>query len=369
MRRIGGLKNEGEAREGGEKFRLSPARDSLGPMPGARAWGRGPFGSGGAQNLIIWTEIGTVVRSAEMTVPDFQSFLFPLLKALGDGEEHSLHEVIETLAEGFALNDEERRELLPSGRQAKLDNRVAWARTYLKKAGLLESTGRGKFRINDRGLAILKENPSEINVKFLKQFPEFLEFHGGSSKDDNADPEDDTTGKIKTPEEVLEAGYQNLRRDLAQDLLDRIMGCSPDFFEKLVVDLLVAMGYGGSRKDAGEAVGRSGDGGIDGIIKEDKLGLDAVYIQAKRWEGAVGRPTVQAFAGSLMGNRAGKGVLITTSQFTKEANDYVKAIQQPKIVLIDGEQLAQFMIDHDIGVADVATYRVKRVDLDYFGEE
>ncbi|HNT72815.1 MAG TPA: restriction endonuclease, partial [Methanothrix sp.] len=159
------------------------------------------------------------------------------------------------------------------------------------------------------------------------------------------------------------------RRDLAQELLDRIMGCSPEFFERLVVDLLVAMGYGGSRRDAGEAVGRSGDGGIDGIIKEDKLGLDAVYIQAKRWEGTVGRPAVQAFAGSLMGNRAGKGVFITTSQFTKEANDYVKGIQQPKIVLIDGEQLAQFMIDHDIGVADVATYRVKRVDLDYFGEE
>lgn len=303
-----------------------------------------------------------------MTVPDYQSLMLPLLKALRDGEEHSLHEVIEILADQFELNDDERRELLPSGRQAKLDNRVAWARTYLKKAGLLESTGRGKFQINDRGLAVLREDPPEINVKFLEQFPEFLEFRDGSSKDVSADPENGATDKTRTPEEVLEAGYQNLRKDLAQDLLDRIMGCSPDFFERLVVDLLVAMGYGGSRKDAGEAVGRSGDGGIDGIIKEDKLGLDAVYIQAKRWEGTVGRPTVQAFAGSLMGNRAGKGVLITTSQFTREANDYVKGIQQPKIVLIDGEQLAQFMIDHDIGVADVATYRIKRVDLDYFGE-
>lgn len=304
-----------------------------------------------------------------MTVPDYQSVMLPLLKVLGDGEEHSLHEVIETLAEEFELTDEERRELLPSGRQAKFDNRVAWARTYMKKAGLLESTGRGKFRINDRGLAVLRENPPEINVKFLEQFPEFLEFRDGPSKDASVDTENDTADKTKTPEEVLETSYQNLRKDLAQDLLDRIMGCSPEFFERLVVDLLVAMGYGGSRKDAGEAVGRSGDGGIDGIIKEDKLGLDAVYIQAKRWEGTVGRPTVQAFAGSLMGNRAGKGVLITTSQFSKDAKDYVRSIQQPKIVLIDGEQLAQFMIDHDIGVADVATYRVKRVDLDYFGDE
>jgi restriction system protein len=304
-----------------------------------------------------------------MAVPDFQSVMLPLLKVLGDGEEHSLHEVISTLADQFDLTDEERRELLPSGRQAKLDNRVGWARTYLKKAGLLESTGRGKFRINDRGLDVLRENPLEINVKYLEQFSEFLEFRDGSTRDANIDLKDDAADKIKTPEEILEAGYQNLRGDLAQDLLDRIMGCSPEFFEKLVVDLLVAMGYGGSRKDAGEAVGRSGDGGIDGIIKEDKLGLAAVDIQAKRWEGTVGRPAVQAFAGSLMGNRAGKGVFITTSQFTKEASDYVKAIQQPKIVLIGGEQLAQFMIDHDIGVADVATYRVKRVDLDYFGEE
>lgn len=304
-----------------------------------------------------------------MAVPDFQSVMLPLLKVLGDGEEHSLHEVIETLADQFALTDEERRELLPSGRQAKLANRIGWARTYMKKAGLLESTGRGKFRINGRGLSVLRENPLEINVKYLEQFPEFLEFRDGSTRDANSDLKDDAADKIKTPEEILEAGYQNLRGDLALDLLDRIMGCSPEFFEKLVVDLLVAMGYGGSRRDAGEAVGRSGDGGIDGIIKEDKLGLDAVYIQAKRWEGTVGRPAVQAFAGSLMGNRAGKGVFITTSQFTKEASDYVKAIQQPKIVLIGGEQLAQFMIDHDIGVADVATYRVKRVDLDYFGEE
>ncbi len=304
-----------------------------------------------------------------MTVPDYQSLMLPLLKVLSDGEEHNLHEVIETLADKFELTEEERRELLPSGRQAKFDNRVAWARTYIKKAGLLDSTGRGKFRIKDRGIAVLKQNPPEINVKFLEQFPEFLEFRDGSSKDANNDLKDETTDKTQTPEEILETGYQNLRMDLAQDLLDRIMGCTPDFFERLVVDLLVSMGYGGSRKDAGEAVGRSGDGGIDGIIKEDKLGLDAVYIQAKRWEGTVGRPMVQAFAGSLMGNRAGKGVLITTSQFSKEANDYVKTIQQPKIVLIDGEQLAQFMIDHDIGVADVATYRVKKVDLDYFGEE
>jgi restriction system protein len=302
-----------------------------------------------------------------MVVPDFQSVMLPLLKVLGDGEEHSLREVIDTLGQQLELTDEERKELLPSGKQAKFDNRVAWAKAYLKKAGLLDSTGWGKFQITERGLAVLKEKPSEINMKFLERFPEYQEYRRGSKQDGNHDDENSKTEQ--TPNEILEASYQEIRRDLAQELLERIMNCSPNFFENLVVDLLVAMGYGGSRKDAGQAVGKSGDGGIDGIIKEDKLGLDAVYIQAKRWESTVGRPIVQAFAGSLMGQSAQKGVLITTSQFSKEATDYVTVIQQPKIVLIDGEQLAQLMIDHDIGVTDVAAYKVKKADLDYFGEE
>lgn len=300
-----------------------------------------------------------------MAVPGFQRLMLPLLAIAGDGHEHSLSEAIETLSQHFELSDRDRNELLPSGKQPKFDNRVSWARTYLKKAGLLVYTGRGKFQITDLGLEVLADNPPEINIRFLEQFPEFVEFRSLRKQDDGQIEEEEPD---QTPEEVLESSYQGLRDELARDLLERILECSPRFFESLVVDLLVAMGYGGSRKDAGEAVGRSGDGGVDGIIKEDKLGLDVVYVQAKRWEGSVGRPTAQAFAGSLEGFRARKGVLITTSRFSQDAKDYVQRIEK-KIVLIDGEQLAQLMIDYGLGVSEVATYAVKRIDIDYFGEE
>lgn len=300
-----------------------------------------------------------------MAVPDYQSMMLPLLKIASDRQEHSLGEIIETLALQFGLTDADKQEILPSGRQAKFDNRVGWARTYLKKAGLVESTGRAKFRITERGLQVLKGNPVGINNRFLQQFPEFLEFQNVSRQSNRRDEEE--VEPDQTPEEILELSYQSLRHDLAQELLERVKNSSPRFFENLVVDLLVAMGYGGSRKDAGQAVGQSGDGGIDGIIKEDKLGLDVVYVQAKRWEGTVGRPVVQAFAGSLEGQRARKGVLLTTSQFSQDARDYVSRIEK-KIVLIDGEQLAQLMIDHGIGVAEVASYAVKKADLDYFEE-
>ena len=303
-----------------------------------------------------------------MAVPDFQSFMLPLLKAVSDGKEYNLSEVVDKLAEQFQLSNEDKKELLPSGRKTRVDDRAGWAQTYLRKAGLLERTGRGKFRVTERGLDVLKSNPDKINIKFLRQYPEFVEFQNLSRQSAKPDAEAENEILDETPEETLESGYQNLRRNLAQELLDRVKKCSPRFFESLVVDLLVAMGYGGSRKDAGQAVGQSGDGGVDGIIKEDRLGLDVVYIQAKRWEGTVGRPAVQAFAGSLEGQRARKGVLITTSQFSQDAKDYVSRIEK-KIVLIDGEQLAQLMIDHGIGVAEVATYTVKKMDLDYFGEE
>jgi restriction system protein len=296
-----------------------------------------------------------------MAVPEFQTLMLPLLKIAGDDGEHRLSEAIEALAVQFRLSDDDRRELLPSGRQAKFDNRVGWARTYLKKAGLLESTERGKFRIAERGRQALGGNPTSIDIRFLRQFPEFVEFQKATKRE--AEPEESG----QTPEETLEFAYQSLTRALAQDLLERVRACSPGFFEKLVVDLLVKMGYGGTLKDAGQAVGQSGDGGIDGIIKEDKLGLDVVYIQAKRWEATVGRPTVQAFAGSLEGQRARKGVLITTSQFSPDAKDYVTRIEK-KIVLIDGEQLAQLMIDHGVGVTEVVSYPVKKVDIDYFGD-
>jgi restriction system protein len=300
-----------------------------------------------------------------MAIPDFQSLMLPFLKLIDDGQEHIVSEITDALAQQFGLTNVDRKELLPSG-QSRFDNRVEWSRTHLKKAGLLESTGRGKFRITERGLEVLKSNPAKINLRFLMQFPEFVEFRNASRQADRQDEKDEEPDR--TPEEVLESGYQNLRRTLARELLDRIKNCSPRFFEKLVVDLLVAMGYGGSRKDAGQAVGQSGDGGIDGIIKEDKLGLDVVYIQAKRWEATVGRPIVQAFAGSLEGQRARKGVLITTSQFSQDAKEYVNKIEK-KIVLIDGDQLSQMMIDHGIGVAEVASYTVKKTDLDYFGDE
>jgi restriction system protein len=320
-----------------------------------------------------------------MTVPDFQSLMLPLLQLTRDEREHSLAEMVEALGERLGLSEADRAELLPSGRQARFDNRVGWARTYMQKAGLLEGTGRSRFRITERGLAVLRTAPPAINIRFLSQFPEFVEFRQRTSRQDGAGDEPDGSGTRKspragqgdvaldvvelpqTPEEALEASYQALRRTLAQDLLERVKASSPRFFENLVVDLLVAMGYGGSRKDAGQAIGMAGDEGIDGIIKEDRLGLDVVYIQAKRWEGTVGRPTVQAFAGSLEGQRARKGVLITTSQFSRDARDYVGIIEK-KIVLVDGEQLAQLMIDFGVGVTEVATYTVNKVDADFFGD-
>lgn len=302
-----------------------------------------------------------------MTVPDYQTLMLPVLQVAGDGNEHTITDVVQILADSFHLTAEDRSELLPSGRQFRFDNRVHWARSYLKQAGLLQSTGRGKFRITERGIRVLESNPSFINQNFLQQFPEFLEFKNRTNKTEISveEIEPETT---QTPEEILEASYQSLRNKLAQEILERIMSCSPRFFERLVVDLLVRMGYGGSRKDAGRAIGQSGDGGVDGIINEDRLGLDVVYIQAKRWEGTVGRPVVQAFAGSLEGFRAKKGVMITTSSFSRDAIDYVERIEK-KIVLIDGDQLAQYMIDYGVGVAETVTYTVKRVDLDYFDEE
>jgi len=303
-----------------------------------------------------------------MSVPDFQSFMLPLLKFSADGNDHDHREAAEALALHFKVSDADRREMLPSGRQTRFDNRIAWSVVYLRKAGFLENPKRGRFRITERGQEILRSNPDRIDKKFLQEHgsPEFQEFSRPSHQSENHEESNNDT--VRTPREVMEAGYWELRRDLAQDLLNRIKSCSPRFFEQLVVDLLVKMGYGGSRKDAGEAVGQSGDGGIDGIIKEDKLGLDAIYIQAKRWDGTVGRPLVQAFAGSLEGHRARKGVMITSSQFSPDAKDYVTRIEK-KIILIDGEELAQLMIDFGVGVADEASYVVRRLDIDYFDEE
>jgi restriction system protein len=276
-------------------------------------------------------------------LPDYQSIMLPLLKLTSDKAEHRMNDLVEKLAYQFKLSEEEKKELLPSGSTFVFGNRAAWARTYLKKAGLLDSPKRGVVQITDRGSALLKKNPKEINVTVLSQFPEFQEFH--STKRDNSNKNGFDELSDKTPEESLELAYQELRKSLAQELIGRVITLSPAFFEKLVVDLLVKMGYGGSIKDAGKAIGKSGDEGIDGTIKEDKLGLDIIYIQAKRWQtgNLVGRPEIQKFVGALAGQGAKKGIFITTSGFTREALDYTPK-NETKIVLIDGVQLAQLMI-------------------------
>lgn len=300
-----------------------------------------------------------------MAVPDFQSWLLPLLRRLSDGGVHRMADLYEQLSNELQLSESDKEERLPSGAQQTYMNRIAWARTYLKKAGLLSSPGRSQVQITERGRATLDEKPDRITVAYLKRFPEFLEFHTVKPIDPAATTAVAAVDEAETPQESLERLHKQLRDDLASELLDRVKQSPPAFFEAVVVDLLIAMGYGGSREDAGRTVGRSGDGGIDGVINEDRLGLDVVYIQAKRWEGTVGRPVVQAFAGSLEGVRANKGVLITTSSFTADAKTYVSQISK-KIVLIEGKQLADFMIQYGVGVGIEAVYEVKRIDSDYF---
>jgi restriction system protein len=303
-----------------------------------------------------------------MAIPDYQTLMLPLLKIASDGREHRVRDALEQLASEFELTDAERAELLPSGTAPVFDNRAGWARTYLKQAGLLVSPKRGIFQITDAGRQLLAKTPTRINVTLLDQYPTFVAFRN-RRKDDV----EDQTIKVpsippasdETPEDALAAAYKTLRQNLESELLDQVRAASPAFFERLVIDLLVAMGYGGSRQDAGRAIGRSGDEGIDGIIKEDKLGLDTIYVQAKRWEATVGRPEIQKFAGALQGQRATKGVFITTSSFSREAQDFANNISS-KIILIDGERLAGLMIDHNVGVAPVGVYELKRVDSDYF---
>jgi restriction system protein len=299
-----------------------------------------------------------------MAVPDFEAFMLPVLKYLGDKDEHSRQEITSYVADQMNISEKDRAELLPSGRQYTLNNRVGWSITYMMKAGLVDRPSRGRYRITDRGLAVLSRNPNEINQTFLGQFPEFVEFkrYRPGKKDKPETGGDDET---LTPEEMLEYGYQAIKQELAQELLGRIMKASPEFFERLVVDLLVAMGYGGSRSDAGQAIGRSGDEGIDGIIKEDRLGLDVIYLQAKRWQNPVGRREIQQFVGSLEGKRARKGVFITTSTFSANAEAYMTQIEK-KIVLIDGARLSELMIEHSVGVTEESRYIVHRIDSDYF---
>lgn len=304
-----------------------------------------------------------------MPVPDFQSFFKLLLEIAADGKEHSLSESRKKLIRVMDLTEKDLAEMLPSGTQTKFYNRVAWAKSYLVRAQVLESPRRAHFKLTDRGRDLLSQGHDKIDVKVLNQYPEFVEFHTATGQGG----EEATGGEIleeqsETPEELLERSYQSIRNELAAELLTRIMKNPPVFFEKLVIDLMVAMGYGGSRADAGSSIGQSGDEGIDGIIKEDRLGLDVIYLQAKRWESTVGRPEIQKFVGALHGKRAKKGVFITTGQFSEEAKMYVQNID-PKVILIDGKALANYMIDFDLGTTKSAVYEIKRVDTDYFVEE
>lgn len=305
-----------------------------------------------------------------MSIPDYQTLMLPVLRLASDKEEHRFRDSIESLAVEFRLSDEEQNELLPSGNQAVFNNRVGWARSYLKQAGLLTAPKRGHFKITEQGLKLLSENPAKINVSLLERYPEFLEFRN-RKKDPSKNNEENAVIEMitsETPEDALASAYRTLRKNLEDEILISVKDSSPSFFERLVVDLLVKMGYGGNRQDAGRALGKTGDGGIDGIINEDQLGLDVIYIQAKRWEGTVGRPEIQKFAGALQGQRARKGVFITTSNFSKEALEYVSMIDS-KIILIGGERLAALMAEHNVGVSIVGQYEVKKIDSDYFDEE
>lgn len=302
-----------------------------------------------------------------MTIPDYQTIMLPLLQYIKDEKEYSLREVIDGLATYYQLTTEEKNELLPSGTQSLFYNRVGWARTYLGKAGLLKSERRGYFSITNKGLELLKQNPKEINNNLLEKYPGFNNFKSiRKIKTPKQDEIKENIDQLKTPEEILENAYQNLNKELEIELLKQIKESPSSLFEQIVIDLLVKMGYGGNRKDAGEAIGKPGDEGIDGIIKEDKLGLDTIYIQAKRWyDTKISRPEIQKFVGALQGQKARKGIFITTSSFSKEAYDYVSRIET-KIVLIDGNLLANLMITNNVGVSLLANYEVKKIDTDYF---
>lgn len=308
-------------------------------------------------------EMRLINSGLSMPVPTFDQLMLPLLQFAGDNQPHHIGEAVDVLADYCHLTHEERNELLPSGNRRRFDDRVQWAKTYLKKAGLLQSTGRGVFQITERGLKVLNTNPDDIDRAFLRQFPEFLDFVASAPGKD-----DYLVETVETPRVLIHSMYQNLLVDLAEELLDYVLSSSPEFFEKLVIDLLIAMGYGSALENPAKQLGKSGDGGIDGCIQEDKLGLDMIYIQAKRWarDNTVGRPVIQGFVGSLMGAGAHKGVFITTSRFSREAIDYAKSIPNLKIILIDGSQLTQLMIEHDVGVSVEKTYVIKRVDSDYF---
>jgi restriction system protein len=305
-----------------------------------------------------------------MPIPDFQSIMLPLLTEANDGQEHSTKDAYKSMASMFTLSEEELERYLPSGNQKVFYNRVFWAKAHLKMAGLVENTKRGHFKITQAGKDVLAKKPNRINITYLRQFPSYLEATN-RPKEDSVDSQIMESGLdfFETPEENLDRSYLKIREVLEVELLSKVKSCSPSFFEKLVIDLLVRMGYGGSNEEAARLIGKPGDEGIDGIIKEDRLGLDTIYVQAKKWDTTVvGRPEIQKFVGALAGQRAKKGVFITTSRFSDEARNY-ESKNEFKIVLIDGPQLTQYMIDFNLGVNVHQTYEIKRIDSDYFEED
>jgi len=308
------------------------------------------------------------LKTTPVTIPDFQTLMRPTLEQYADGLEHRVADVRQSLATAFALSSEEIAERLPSGKVLKFNNRCGWATSYLNNMHLLERRGRGLYRITARGSELLLAEPTRIDLSVLAQYPELEQFRGAGNRLTEGAP---LAGPVEvaeaTPSELIEAAAAQLRGALIEDLKTHISSQTPDFFEVLVLDVLTEMGYGGSREDAAKRLGRSGDGGIDGVIREDRLGLDQIYVQAKRWERSVGRPEVQAFVGALQGVRASRGVMITTSTFSREARDYAESIT-PRVVLLDGEELADLMVEHDVGVSVVNTYAIKRVDSDYFAD-
>jgi restriction system protein len=310
-----------------------------------------------------------------MAIPDYQTLMLPVLKLAGDDQEHRIGDVVNQLARDFGLTEEEQQQILPSGRQATFANRVGWAKTYLVQAGLLEATKRAHFRITDRGKKCLAEGPRRIDVEYLSQFAEFVQFkergrEPGTEASTSASETLPVLLQAETPDELLRSTVKQIETALKKELLDRILAAPPAFFESLIVALLLAMGYGGSREEAGKIVGRSGDGGIDGVIDQDALGLDRVYVQAKRYvaENGVSEPEIRAFSGSLGAAKANKGVFVTTSYFTQPAQNFAE--RHPfKIVLIDGERLASLMIRHNVGVRVDETLYLKKMDEDFFGDE
>ena len=303
-----------------------------------------------------------------MTIPDFQTIMRPLLELHGDRHEHLNKDLVNALALQFKLSEEERKVMLPSGRAKMFDNRVGWAKTYISNAGLIESPRRSVSVITPEGEKVLKEHAGAINLPFLSKFSGIKSFREKKQEAGETSEQIPAAAETsETPEEALDNAYLKMRRDIEQEILTKILLNPPEFLERVIVDLVVRMGYGGNLKDAGEAIGRTGDEGIDGIIKEDPLGLDIIYLQAKRYEGTVGRPDIQKFAGALQGQRAKKGIFITTSTYSREAKEFASKIET-KIILIDGPTLAKLMFDHGVGVAINATYEVKRIDTDYFEE-